>query len=193
MYLSGKRVPNLPAMLTPRMGQRPLEGQVWAADNGRYSAPEHYSDATYLDWLATMPAESCLFATAPDVVADAVATMALSVRMFTKIRSLGYRVALVAQDGLEELRVPWSDFDVLFIGGSTGWKLGPAAAQLAREAHEHGKWVHMGRVNSLRRMVYAESIGCDSADGTYLKFNPSGRPDLWVLHVNTNPSIWSAS
>ena len=29
-----------------------------------------------------------------------------------------------------------------------------------------GKWVHMGRVNSTRRIRYAASIGCDSVDGT---------------------------
>ena len=190
IYLSGKRTPSLPAMLTPRMGQRPLPGQTWAADNGRFSAPQDYSDASYLEWLASMPVESCLFATAPDVVADALATYALSLPMFPKIRALGYRVALVAQDGLEDLTIPWDAFDALFIGGSTEWKLGPEAAAIAAEAKAHGKWVHMGRVNSRRRMVYAESIGCDSADGTYLKFNPSGRPDLWADHVRGNPSLW---
>jgi hypothetical protein len=58
------------------------------------------------------------------------------------------------------------------IGGSTSWKLGPAAASLAAQARRLGKWVHMGRVNSLKRLRYAASIGCDSADGTYLAFGP---------------------
>jgi hypothetical protein len=190
LYLSGKRVPEMPVMLTPRMGQRPLGDQPWAADNGRFSAPQDYTDAAYLAWLDRMPVETCLFATAPDVVADAAATLALSEPMFEPIREAGYRVALVAQDGLERLIVPWAAFDVLFIGGTTKWKLGPEAAELTREAKARGKWVHMGRVNSLRRMVYAESIGCDSADGTYLRFRPYGRPDLWVRHVTENPSLW---
>ncbi len=30
----------------------------------------------------------------------------------------------------------------------------------------------MGRVNSYRRLAYAQSIGCHSADGTYLKYGP---------------------
>lgn len=30
----------------------------------------------------------------------------------------------------------------------------------------------MGRVNSLRRLHYAVSIGCDSVDGTYLAHGP---------------------
>jgi hypothetical protein len=29
-----------------------------------------------------------------------------------------------------------------------------------------GKWVHMGRVNTDRRIRYAAAIGCDSIDGT---------------------------
>ncbi len=181
----------MPAMLTPRMGQRPFSGQVWAADNGRFSAPQDYSDDGYLRWLDSMPREGCLFATAPDVVGDALATYALSLPMFPKIRALGYPVALVAQDGLEDLTIPWGAFDCLFIGGSTEWKLGPEAAAIAAEAKAHGKWVHMGRVNSKRRMVYAASIGCDSADGTYLRFRPYGRPDLWAEHVRTNLSLWA--
>lgn len=192
LYLSGVLRPDMPAMITPRMGQRPAPGQPWAADNGRFSSPEDYTDEGYLDWLAKMPVESCLFATAPDVVGDAIETLRLSAPMYAPIRELGYRVALVAQDGLERFYelTPWADFDVLFVGGSTEWKLGEAAAAIVGEAKARGKWVHMGRVNSLRRVVYAESIGCDSVDGTYLRFRPYGRPDLWAEHVRANPSLW---
>jgi EAL domain-containing protein (putative c-di-GMP-specific phosphodiesterase class I) len=66
----------------------------------------------------------------------------------------------------------WDEIDCLFIGGSTEWKLGPAAAELVAIANSLGKWVHMGRVNSERRYRYAEAIGCDSVDGTYLTYGP---------------------
>jgi hypothetical protein len=69
--------------------------------------------------------------------------------------------------------VPWDEFDVLFLGGSTEWKLGEAAAALTAEAKSRGKHVHMGRVNSRKRYRYARSIGCDSVDGTYLVFGPT--------------------
>jgi hypothetical protein len=191
MYLSGSIRPDMPAMVTPRMRQLPPEGQPWAADNGRFASPEDYTDASFLAWLERMPVDRCLFATAPDVVADAAATLELSAPMLPRIAKLGYRPALVAQDGLEDLAVPWAEFDALFIGGTTAWKVGDAAAALAIEAKRRGKWVHMGRVNSLRRMRYAESIGCDSADGTLLRFDPSRRPDLWAAYVRANPSIWA--
>lgn len=174
----------------------PPEGQPWAADNGRYASPADYTDAGFLAWLATMPAESCLFATAPDVVGDAAATLALSAPMFAPIRAAGYRVAFVAQDGLEALPVPWDDFDALFIGGSTEWKLGEAAHELAAEAKRRGKWLHMGRVNSLRRMRLAHAMGCDSVDGTFLRFGPDVLlPRLlgWLDAVSREPHLWGES
>jgi hypothetical protein len=190
LYLSGVVRPDMPAMVTPRMGQWPPAGQPWAADNGRFSAPQNYTDEKYLAWLGRMPAESCLFATAPDVVGDAAATLALSAPMFVRIRTAGYPVALVAQDGLEELPVPWDDIDALFIGGTTAWKLSHHAADLAGEAKRRGKWVHMGRVNSLRRMKYADAIGCDSADGTVLKHDKSRPVHEWGPAIRANPSLW---
>ena len=35
-----------------------------------------------------------------------------------------------------------------------------------RGLQQRGLWIHMGRVNSLRRLAYAASIGCHSIDGT---------------------------
>jgi hypothetical protein len=61
---------------------------------------------------------------------------------------------------------PWYEFDAVFIGGDTAWKLGPggppdrAHRQGARQARPHG------RVNTQRRLRYAESVGVDSVDGT---------------------------
>ena len=190
LYLSGVIREGLPAMVTPRMGQRPPDGQPWAADNGRWSAPQNYTDKKYLAWLAKMPRESCLFATAPDVVGDAEATLAMSAPLFAPIRAIGYPVALVAQDGLTPNMVPWDDIDALFIGGTTDWKLGLEVPPLTDEAKRRGKWVHMGRVNSWRRFDYARSIGCDSADGTYLRFDPSYDVAKWMERARRNPHIW---
>ncbi len=190
LYLSGKLRPDYPAMLTPRMRQRPAQGQEWAADSGRYASPHEYTDEAYLAWLGRMPASACLFATAPDVVGDAEATWAMSEPMLGPIRQLGYRVALVAQDGMERMCPRWESYDALFIGGTTRWKLGGAAEMLVAEARARGKWVHMGRVNSRERVLYANSIGCDSVDGTYLRFRPYGRPDRWIAEADATQSLW---
>ncbi|MFC7276253.1 hypothetical protein ACFQS1_19850 [Paractinoplanes rhizophilus] len=158
---------------TPAAGNRVPPGVEWVADNAVF-AGNYPGDAEYLAWLAQRAdrAAWCRFVVAPDVVADAAATLALSLPMLPRIRALGFPAALVAQDGLERLDVPWDAFDCLFIGGSTEWKLGPAARRLTAEAKRRGKWVHMGRVNSRQRLLYASAIGCDSVDGTYLAFGP---------------------
>lgn len=51
--------------------------------------------------------------------------------------------------------MPWDQFDALFLGGSTAWKLSPHAKALAAEAKARAKWLHMGRVNSNRRLALA--------------------------------------
>jgi hypothetical protein len=164
----------LACITTPRQGNRVPEGCPVVLDNGCFGGG-YPGDDGWLAWLAARAdlAPRALFAVAPDVVADAAATLERSAPFLPTIRALGFPAAFVAQDGLEALPVPWDDMDALFIGGSTAWKLSPAAAAIARQATRRGKWVHMGRVNSRRRWTYAEHIGCDSADGTFLAFGPT--------------------
>jgi hypothetical protein len=190
LYLSGVIRSDMPAMVSPVGHRVPPPGQPWAVDNGRFSRPEQYIDAGYLAWLRTLPYQDrCLFATAPDVVGDAAATLELSLPMLPRIRALGLPAAFVGQDGLTIDTTPWDAFDALFIGGTTEWKLSEVAYQLAAEAKRRGKWTHMGRVNSWRRFRAAAAAGYDSADGTYLRFDPTqkrirGRPiESWTGHV----------
>ncbi len=160
-------------MLTPMMGNAPdLTKLTWAADTGCFSQPAKHDDERYLTWLDIRPRETCLFATAPDVVADAQATWERSKGMLWRIRELGYRAALVAQDGIEYMPIRWESFDALFIGGSTAWKKGPIAMEIGLEAKAHGKWLHWGRVNSWRRLRLARLAQADSCDGTYVKYGP---------------------
>lgn len=158
-------------LVTPNEGRRPLPGVEFGADNGCFSK-NYVGDDRWLTWLDALPRQGCLFATAPDVVADAAATMARSLPWLPRIQKLGFPAAFVAQDGLEDLDIPWDEFDALFIGGSTEWKLSEHARLIAVEAKQHGKLVHMGRVNSALRWGIAEFFGCDSCDGTFLAFGP---------------------
>lgn len=133
--------------------------------------------ARWLTWLSDLDPSGCLFATLPDVVGDYAATFERSCSYVAKVRALGFPVAFVAQDGLEADRYIWRSMlagaDAIFLGGSTEWKLSPAAAELTAEAKARGLWVHMGRVNSYKRLAYASAIGCDSADGTFVGFAPA--------------------
>ena len=103
----------------------------------------------------------------PDVVANAARTLkALFEAWEPFIHKKQLPVAFVGQDGLRLQDVPWDSLEAIFIGGSTAWKLGPVARTLVAYAKARGKWGHMGRVNSQRRIRYAREIGCDSIDGT---------------------------
>lgn len=181
---------------TPAAGNRVEAGRTWCADNGVF-ADKYPGDDAYLDWLFNLLplAEDCRFVVAPDVVGDAAATWARARPMLPRIRALGLPVAFVAQDGLTypSCGLPWGEFDVLFIGGTTEWKLGATARGIAAEAKEQGKWVHMGRVNGWGRLRYARQIGCDSVDGTYLAFGPDKNlPRLlaWLAEVNAQGLLW---
>ena len=160
--------PYLGHLLTPSNGNRIetlLEtGLPWAADNAAFSGFNEDRFRRMLDRIEGRA--GCLFVAAPDVVADAKATLVLFNAWRRQIASRGLPVALVAQDGLEALRMPWGRFDALFIGGSTEWKVGEHAETLCREAKARGKWVHMGRVNTRQRIRLAASWVCDSVDGS---------------------------
>ena len=196
IYLSGKKVEctdSLGVMLSFNAGKQSLRGHsLFAADNGCFVQSEKYSDEGYLAWLNKLDRESCLFAAAPDVVGDAEKTRDRSYPMLPKIRDLGFKAAFVIQDGETPDQIRWDELDAIFIGGSTEWKLGPIAADIASEAKKRGKWVHMGRVNSFKRMRLAAAIGCDSVDGTYLAFEPDnrkGKIEEWLQKLKQQPLL----
>lgn len=170
-----------------------VPGAVWCADNGCFG--KKFDAGRWWSWLVGLvgEADTCLFATAPDVVGDHYATLERSGPWLPKIRGLGYRAAFVAQDGATVDTTPWDEFDVLFVGGTTEFKLGETARDLVAHAKALGMWVHMGRVNSNRRFRYAEFIGCDSADGTYLIYGPDvnlPRMMRWINDLKDSPSLF---
>jgi hypothetical protein len=135
----------------------------WAIDNGGYS---QFDQEAFLALLAREDhhKERCLFVSAPDVVASARRTLEIFDRW--KDRLDGWKVALVAQDGQDDLPIPWDHCDAIFIGGSTKFKCSEGAGQIVRAAKILGKWVHIGRVNDSLRWKHFEAMGADSCDGT---------------------------
>lgn len=175
----------------------------WAADNGAFTkSARGFDEAKFRTMLRREhlrdQAGSCLFVVAPDrlhvhpdgsVTGDARGTLEQFPAWAREIREAGFPVALVAQDGLETMltAVPWDLVDVLFIGGSTEWKLSDAARCCLAEARRRGKGTHMGRVNSFSRMAQAAAMLADTADGTFLMFAPKQNlPRLlgWLDRLN---------
>lgn len=181
---------------TPSGGCR-LDGPIrasglpWAIDNGAFSGFDAGKFRARLERSRGMP--GCVFVVAPDVVGDAVGTLSLFAEWADEVRGYGHPVALVGQDGAELLALPWGEFDAWFIGGSTAWKLSAASEALAIEAKTRGKYLHMGRVNSLRRMRVAQDFGCDSVDGSgATRFGDKyvGNFCRWIAGVNAQGVLW---
>ncbi len=165
-------------LVSPRAGNVARPGEWWAADNDAFRA---WDEDRYLAMLARTESwdlDRCLFVAAPDVVADAQATLDRFWNWYPEIAGRGFPIALVGQDGAEDLGLEWPAFDALFIGGSTAWKLSTAVADLAAEAKRQGKWLHVGRVNTRRRLRIAYDLGADSVDGT----GWSKWPDFYLTH-----------
>lgn len=197
-YLSGHRHPllatlarpDLGVMLSPNVRQHPPPGLLWAFDNGAFSG--RFNDAAWTRWLDWLrPArDRCLFVVAPDVVGDAAATWERSRPYLPRIRALGYRAALAIQDGQTEPH--WDAFDCLFVGGSTAFKLSETAWALVAEGRRRGKWIHMGRVNTISRLRAAAAAGIHSVDGTKLRYAPDFQLPIllrWLDAVNTQAPL----
>lgn len=144
--------------------------RMWCADNDAFHGL--FNEATFRNWLAKMKpfAHRCVFVTCPDVVADSVTTNALWLKWALPISEIGYEPAFVIQDGQEPEKLPGSS--VFFLGGSTEFKMGAKARDCIAEAKRRLAWVHIGRVNSQRRLAYFASLGADSADGTTINRGP---------------------
>jgi hypothetical protein len=170
----------------------------------------------YLEWLDQRDRDRCLFAVSPDAYPDAVESLRRGLEFAPLIRAMGFPAAVVAQDGAEALRWPWDDLDVLFVGGERQanprdeWKISGAAERLVHQARNAGKWVHMGRVNGGdgvgSRLERAAQMGCNSADGTFLKYrrrkragesedarDERGVPEIvrWLTFLDRNPRLFS--
>lgn len=169
--LMAERPDRVGVLVVPGAGNR-----VWwsdgeaGCDNGCFGGLDA---PAFLRMLAKVKASGVrhLWVTAPDVVGDAVETRRRFDVWEPMLRELGLSVAFVGQDGLIEDMVPWDRMDAFFVGGSTAWKLSDDAMRFTLAAHDRGKLVHVGRVNSRRRILYlgrARRDGrgwCDTLDG----------------------------
>ena len=169
-------------LITPRRTMRRqrdlLARYPWAIDNDCYNQQfDEGKFQRFLEGLDDYPRATLKFVAVPDVVGDAAATAARWQEHAPRLRPLGLPLGYVAQDGLEEL--PEEDFQCLFLGGTTGYKLSGAAYRLCQQARHAGKWVHVGRVNSRKRMRHFREVA-DSIDGTGWTIAPA-RELRWAL------------
>ena len=143
----------------------------FAADNAAYS---NWDEGKFFKLLDRLQGKSPLWVAAPDVVGNAKETDELFAKWWPEIKQKRkLPIALVLQNGQENIGFPahWR-YDAIFIGGDDAFKLGQYARWSVDSHRKMGKWVHMGRVNSWKRLQYALEIGCDSIDGTAFSMYP---------------------
>ncbi len=154
-------------------------GLPWGIDNGAYSGFDPDAFRRLVSRAAGQP--RLLWVACPDVVGDARGTADLFAQWGPELHAFSLPVAFVLQDGQESLPLPCAE--AYFVGGTTAWKLSQAAGDVAAEGKRRGALLHVGRVNSLRRLQTALSIGADSVDGSgYSRFAAvarlKGRTDM---------------
>jgi hypothetical protein len=179
----------------------PAQGNVYfsdewdvIADNGCFAS--RWEHGAWLRWLLDQP-RTVRFAVCPDVFDPSGApchdaTLERWERYAGTIERAGFTPAFVLQEGATPNNLP--DAPVLFIGGTDAYKLGPVVWDIAQQRGD--RWLHMGRVNSLRRFRTARTLGCDSADGTFLTYGPDKNlPRLlsWLDDQDREPMLWEAS
>lgn len=144
------------------------EGFPYALDNGAWSA--HIAGLPF-DEEAFLRAYQLLghgadFIVLPDIVAGGLASLAFSRGWIARLDPVA-PFMLAVQDG-----VAASDVEGLvgpatgiFVGGTTGWKEATMAAwgELARA---RGARMHVGRVNTVRRVRLCQAARADSFDGS---------------------------
>lgn len=174
-------------LLTPTTRRyRQRVEQYFAIDNGAFAGfrPDSFKFLLNRELDA---AHLCRFVAVPDVVGSARRTL----EVFEHWRYLlsGWPLALVAQDGQDDLDISWNGITAIFIGGSTQFKLSKAAADIVMAARAIGKWVHAGRVNTPGRFEYFEEMGADSIDGTGLSRFSWMREQIFLRA--TQPKLFS--
>lgn len=157
-------------------------GLTTAADNGAFSGLNvgafcsmlglYRESGVKLEWVAC-----------PDVVGDDEATFRLYGQWEPIVRAFGFCPALVLQDGMDVVDMIMAKPDAIFIGGSTEYKLGSSVREIVRWARLQGKPVHMGRVNTEKRIRYAVEIGCTSCDGSGFSQWPDKRIPLGLKWI----------
>jgi hypothetical protein len=145
------------------------EGFPYALDNGAWTA---YAQGKPWDEKAFTVALRKLgpgadWTTIPDVVAGGHASLELSLRWMRAVLDESPKALIAVQDGLTPADVSTflGERVGIFIGGSTDWKLS-TMAEWCRLARERRCWVHVGRVNTARRIMACGASGATSFDGT---------------------------
>ena len=149
-------------LLTPLSRYLPWAG-LFAVDNGAWSSCDVPALKRLVERVKPVR-ERCVWVAVPDVVGSARRTLEVFDQLAYQFH--GWPLALVCQDGQEDLPIPWTNIDAVFIGGSTEWKMSQHATHILKAAQLLRKHTHVGRVNTPQRFAHFAGLGVDTCDGS---------------------------
>lgn len=142
------------------------EGFAYALDNGAWTAfqqGEPFDEEAFRKALDLL-GEDADWIVVPDIVAGGLASLDYSLTWLDRIP--GHRL-LAVQNGMEpdDVRDLLGPSVGLFVGGDTEWKE-RTARQWGALARDVGCHLHVGRVNTARRIAICAEAGAHSFDGS---------------------------
>ena len=156
-------------LLVSAKGELRTEGMRYALDNGAWSAfvqQEPFDEEAFLVAVDRL-GEGADWIVLPDIVAGGLVSLDYSLRWKERLRGMPTKLLIAVQNGMQidDVASLLSPAVGIFIGGTTEWKEVTAQAwgSLARRRNCH---LHVGRVNSARRIRICAAAGANSFDGS---------------------------
>lgn len=156
-------------LLVSAAGPLRPEGFPYALDNGAWSAHTQgraFDDRAFNVALSKLGA-GAEWVVVPDIVMGGAASLALSLEWLPRTLDAAPVALLAVQNGMttDDVRGFLGPRVGIFVGGDSRWKEDtiPQWAALGREV---GCWVHVGRVNTARRIRICTAEGVTSFDGS---------------------------
>lgn len=166
MHRYGMRIITGPDQLDRTKGIPPL---AWALDNGAWGCHQRGEGFNAGGFRRALErwGEGADWVVLPDIVGGGLASLDMSREWRDEVSAAGRPVLLAVQDGMEphHIRDELGPNVGIFVGGTTDWKERTISTwgTLARAV---GCYLHIGRVNTIRRTQLAVDAGADSIDGT---------------------------
>ena len=164
---------------------KPQPQELWAFDNGAYSAYLHgqnFPEEAFLKRYAKAQTVETVpyLAVLPDIVAGGVDSLAFSLKWRDRLNDWPWYLAV--QDGMvpDDVIRYHNHFAGIFLGGTDSYK--PMARQWRTFADVFGLGFHYGRAGTPKKLTLAIQSKADSCDSSY---------PLWTMErFDTFASYW---
>jgi len=144
-------------------------GFRYALDNGAWRAHQRGEafDAEAFESCLKMHGRGAEWIAVPDIVCGGLESLDFSLSWIGRLRKYERLLLICVQDGMEDHHLePLIGPGVgIFVGGSTEFKES-SSPRWGRLAHRAGAYLHVGRVNTVRRISICAEAGADSFDGS---------------------------